>query len=69
MAAIFGVRLDAYYLDHPTPHLSCVNTKRKDTPIDGGDYGGATAKRKKRRRYNNRDDDDISSGSVAKKKN
>ena len=68
MAAIFGVRVDAYSLA-PIPHPpSCVDPNSSTILPDVGYNGGAVAKRKKRRRDKKNDDKDGLSGGAAKKK-
>ena len=49
MSAIFGVRVDSYYLDNTPPLPSHIDTKRKTTPTNGGDDGGAVADPKRGR--------------------
>ena len=68
IAYIFGVRADAYYLDPPTPPLSCVNTNTRTTPTERGYYRGAVAGKSKRRRDNNMEDDNSWSRGAAKRK-
>ena len=50
MAAIFGVKADAYSSDPPTLTPLCINLKRRTTLPVGVDNGGSISKRKKRKR-------------------
>ena len=69
MAAIFGVRVDAYSLDTPPPLPYRVNRKRRTTPPDIRYDVGAIAEWKNRRGDNQMDNDNSLSGSDADKKN
>ena len=68
MAAIFGVREDAYSLAPPPLSLSPVDTKRMTTSSGEGDNGGAISEREKRRKDKKRYDDNGPSSGAAKKK-
>ena len=55
IAAIFGVRSDAYSLSPPPSLLLHFITKKRTTPPKGGDDIGTVANMKKRRRDNKMD--------------
>ena len=70
LAAIFGVRADAYSSDSPPPPpLPRVDPKRRTTPTDGGYNKGDLTKLKKRRRDNKSDNENGSRGGDANNKN
>ena len=67
MAAILGVREDVYFSSPPHPPLSHVDTKRRITLPNRGEYAGIISKRKKRRMDKKMEDNGGSSGGGAKK--
>ena len=68
MAAMFGVRSDAYSPATDPPPTLRINPKKRKTLPNIGDNGGAVAEWKKRGGGNKKNYVDGSSGSAAKKK-
>ena len=67
MAAIFGVRVEAYFLAPSSPLMLSIDNKRSTTPADRGDYKGSVADQKNMRRDKNSDDDNGSRHGTANK--